>query len=164
MSRTKTTAWALLFLAVGIAITAIGVYRLRIARAAGQWPTATATIVSSDVETRHRSGDATGMRTERGFEYLPRVAYEYSVDGTPYQSDRITFDDLRFDSYVAAKVIADRYAPGSEVSVSYDPQRPEHAVLEPGLSWTAYLVPAFGVVLVLSTVAAWAVPSLREEN
>jgi hypothetical protein len=164
MSKQKTTVWAILFLAVGIAITAFGVYRLRIVRASAKWPTVTATVVSSDVETRHRSGDATGMRTERGFEYLPRIAYEYSVDGVRHQSDRITFDDLRFDNHITAKAIADRYASGSEVSVYYDPEQPGRAVLEPGLSWTAYLLPAFGVVLMLSTVAAWVVPSLRGQN
>ncbi|MHC4082207.1 MAG: DUF3592 domain-containing protein [Planctomycetota bacterium] len=164
MSKQKTTIWAILFLAVGIAITAFGVYRLRIARASGQWPTVTATIVSSDVETRHRSGDATGMRTERGFEYLPRIVYEYSANGARHRADRITFDDLRFDSHLAAKTIADQYAPGTEVTVYYDPERPERAVLEPGLSWTAYLLPAFGAVLMLSTVGAWVVPSLREQN
>jgi hypothetical protein len=164
MSKGKTTAWALLFLAIGVAITAFGLYRLRIAWASSQWPTVTATIISSDVETRHRSGDPTGARTERGFEYIPKVVYEYSVDGKALEADRITFDDLRFDVHLAAKAVADRYAPGSEVSVSYDPERPDRAVLEPGLAWTAYLLPAFGVVLTLSTIAAWIFPSLREEN
>jgi hypothetical protein len=164
MARTRTIRWALLFLAVGVAITAIGVHRLRIARASADWPSVTGTILTSEVESRHRSADATGTRLERGYEYLPRVKYQYRVDGAVHRSTRITFDDLRFDSAIAAQAVADRYAPGSEVPVHYDPAQPDRAILEPGLAWTAYLLPAFGIVLTLSTIAAWMFPALREEN
>ena len=51
-----------------------------------------------------------------------------------------------------------------EVTVWYDPERPDRAILQPGVTLIAYLLPAFGVLLAVSSVLAWIFPWLREDE
>lgn len=110
------------------------------ARASVQWRTAPGRIVSATrKELRGRPP-----------QYLTRVAYAYTVDGREYQGDAIRFADQGSFNAAEAQDILDRYKPGSEVTVHYDPARPSRAVLEPFLDAKSFLL---GVGLTVCSLA-----------
>jgi len=56
-----------------------------------------------------------------------QVKYEYTVSGTRYFGDRISFDFWPNESEQTS-----RYPVGRRVEVRYDPADPRSAILEPG--------------------------------
>jgi hypothetical protein len=83
-----------------------------------------------------------------GKTYWPTIHYRYSVDGTTFSGERVSFRP----SYGRgeAEDAVGRYPAGSRVSVWYRPRDPRTSVLEPN-TWRAGLATLF---LVPSTVAA----------
>lgn len=95
-------------------------------RARETWATTEGRIVASRVEVRSRPG---AERTD--IQYGVHVLYEYTVAGKPYRSERVSFDGTAWRANRgAANADLARYAEGAKVSVFYDPQRPERAVLD----------------------------------
>lgn len=90
-----------------------------------KWPTALGTILSSEVR-RSVSHDSDGDTTTS---YQPVVKYTYSVFGTSYNSQRLTFG-VQNSSHKYAQATVQRYPPNSHVPVHYNPNKPEEAVLE----------------------------------
>ena len=87
------------------------------AKASTNWPTATGTITASGVKTVM-------------FRRQPQIAYSYSVNGTPFSSQRVSFAG----GYKANQVdpILARYPAGAQVAVAHDPLNPAEATLETG--------------------------------
>ena len=90
---------------------------VQLAKASTAWPTTPGTVTAA----------------ERGrvmFRPQPRVAYSYSVNGVSYTGKRISFaagvPGKETDSVLA------RYPVGRAVAVSYAPEKPSEAALEPG--------------------------------
>jgi hypothetical protein len=115
---------------VGIAITLWMVLMFLLVRAvwfsvrSRSWPTTTGKVKQSSVE-------------EVGKQYRESFQYEYTVDGSNYVSNVISFLDLFLLVFMngtrsrrAAKHVVDRYPTGSEVTVYYDRKNPKRAVLE----------------------------------
>jgi Protein of unknown function (DUF3592) len=120
------TAFGILF---GLTLGAIAswfVFRdRRRNRAARAWPGTAGRIVESRVEAKTLPGDRPTIR------FAPRIVYEYAVNGRAHRSERIAFDEVFWSLAAlgaAAKVAG--YPAGAEVTVYYNPQRPEEAVLE----------------------------------
>lgn len=110
------------------------------ARASQRWRTTPGRIVSATrKELRGRPP-----------QYLTRVSYAYTVDGREYESGSIRFADQGSFNDAEAQAILDRYKPGTEVTVHYDPARPSRAVLEPFLDAKSFLL---GVGLTACSVA-----------
>lgn len=93
--------------------------RIDEAWASASWPTAQGEIVEL------RSGRNIGTH----------LRYRYEVAGRTYESGRVRLVEKAWADN--RKQVAERYPEGATVSVAYDPQRPERAVLEPGTSWPA---------------------------
>jgi hypothetical protein len=77
------------------------------------------------------AGRVTAAETKKVmFRRQPQITYSYSVNGTPYTSQRVSFAG----GYKPKEVdpILARYAVGSEVTVAHDPQNPAEATLETG--------------------------------
>ena len=97
----------------------------RQSRAALAWPSTDGRIVESVVEEKHLPGDRPNMR------FAPRIAYEYSVDGRAYRSERVAFGDVFWSlAPQAARAKVARYPRGAQVTVYFNPRRPQEAVLE----------------------------------
>jgi hypothetical protein len=111
------------------------------ARASSSWPTAAGAVISSEVS---HSTDAEG-----GDSYSPEVDYQYQVDGQNIINDQIKFGENSYDSRRRAEEIAANYPVGRQVTVYYDPEQPDKAVLEPGVSAGSYIVLSIGVVFIL---------------
>jgi hypothetical protein len=95
-------------------------------RAREAWATTEGRVVESKVEHRSRPGAG-----RQDLEYGARVVYEYTVAGKTYRSERVSFEGTAWRANrAAAEADQARYAEGAKVSVFYDPQRPDKAVLD----------------------------------
>ena len=124
---------------VGIGTLGYGLVELANAYASTDWPVATGTVVSSSV---------VASRTKSGTNYKPQITFSYEVDGTAHSSDTWSYKDIA-RSRVDADAIARRYPPNGTVQVHYDPASPGSAVLETGAGFETFMLPGFGVVLLL---------------
>lgn len=106
--------------------------------AARSWPTTNGTITSSAVLAGEAADDyrgelltGTDERANIGGtgEYVPRVEYEYRVDGIRYEGDRISWTDGAFSRRSMAATLVGQYPPGTIVELRYDPADPGEAVL-----------------------------------
>lgn len=102
------------------------------AKASKSWPTIKGTIKSSRVITH---------RDKEGTKYSADVVYEYSVNDHTYKSSTIQFGaDFNSGNSSKAYEVINQYPEGMEVQVSYNPEKPEVAVLEPGAFFSSYII------------------------
>lgn len=90
------------------------------------WATTQGVVVESRVEARNEAGaDRPNVR------YGARIAYEYVVNGKTYRSERVSYEGTLWrPTREAAEADRARFAEGQKVSVFYDPEKPERAVLD----------------------------------
>ncbi len=116
------------------------------AEASMRWPRVRGTIVKSSVErhetTRRPRKNSVGPR--RRVRYTANVEFRYVIDGVEHTGANVTFAGaskttndgtkavVEYTKGEAAQEVVARYPVGSDVQVSYDPDRPELSVLEPG--------------------------------
>ena len=132
----------LVFLAVGAGLSWWGWTILQNARASADWPSVEGQITRSLVAY---STDAEG-----GDSYSPEVTFVYvAVDDRSHEGRTIKFGENSYGSERKAQEIINRYPLGQTVTVFYDPENPDKAVLEPGVSNGSYIVLGIGVLFVL---------------
>ena len=114
-----------------LAIAAFLFYRVR--KSGGQtqasqtWPSVMGRVVTSNIEISHSHDSDGGSSTA----YTPRIVYEYEVLGHRYHGDRVNFGaTLGYGNANTAQAVVDRYVPGNNIRVYYDPNNPGEAVLE----------------------------------
>jgi hypothetical protein len=90
---------------------------VKMAKASTTWPTAPGTVTAAGIK-------------KVMFRRQPQIAYTYSVNGTPFTSQRVSFAS----GYKSAEVdsILARYPVGAALTVAHDPQNPGEATLETG--------------------------------
>ena len=76
----------------------------------------------------------------RGRYFIPNVEFRYEVDGQTYTGDRFGGTGIKSKYEEDIYPILDQYARGSKHSVSYNPENPERAVLDPNWNSFPYLV------------------------
>lgn len=108
------------------------------AEASKEWPSTQGVITFSELSKSHNS--------EGNTMYSANVHYTYSVGSNKYNDSNIRTVDGSSSSKRAAKNTVRKYAKGTKVTVFYDPEFPNTAVLEPG---TDFL---FGMLLKLPLV------------
>lgn len=97
------------------------------ARASQQWAETMGVVGASAVQARTSSSGSGGTTTS----HYPEVLYEYTVAGRKYMGQRVNFGSaVGYGNRATAQAIADRYVPGSQVRVYYNPVNPADAVLE----------------------------------
>jgi len=133
-----------IFLLIGVLLTIWGWTILQNARASGSWPTADGIVTRSQVS---HSTDAEG-----GDSYQPQVTYKYSANNTTYENNTIKFGENSYNSRRKADEIAGNYPVGKNVTIYYDPEKPDRSVLEPGVSAGNYIVIGIGVFFILLTI------------
>lgn len=127
------------FLAVGIGLSLWGWSVLQNARVSESWPTASGEVLSSTVRVD---------RDEDGTSYFADVTYRYVVDDLEYASDSVSFGQFGSSDRDHAEGIVARYPVGSQVTVFYDPEDVETAVLEPGVTWSSYMLLGMGILFI----------------
>lgn len=125
------------FLCIGGAMTPFGVRNVLQAQQSQNWPTTTGEVISSAVEVNSDSDGDT---------YRAAVIYTYIAADKNRQSSQVFIGD---DIYTSARRIVDqtvaRYPVGSRVTVYYNPEDPDVAVLETGVRLNSTLFLLMGV-------------------
>jgi hypothetical protein len=121
------------------------------ARASAAWPTVPGKIERTG--TRRTSG------AYRTVFYELTLAYRYEVDGVPYTGDMAQFGPPRVTNRDFIEGLAEKYPVGKDVTVHYDPEAPEIAVLETSdemaaqNAWVIWLL--LGIPIVASMFTGW---------
>ncbi|MCA9129673.1 MAG: DUF3592 domain-containing protein [Planctomycetales bacterium] len=121
-----------IFVAVGAVPLAMGVRGILRARQTLQWPTTEGRILSSSVRSKVSKSRDENRRERLSTYYYTDVEYEYAVEGKTYQGTNIARSDFQSGSQADAEALQERYTKDARVVVSYDPQAPDQAVIEPG--------------------------------
>ena len=127
----------LIFVVVGAIVLFFGVRGLIRANASVDWPTAQGKVIACSVES---SSD------DDGTTYHAEILYEFSVDGTTFNGNRVAYGDYGSSSPSHARSIVNRYPKGKSVTVCYMPEDPEECLLEPGLKAQSWFPPGFGLI------------------
>ena len=105
------------------------------AKASKEWPTVEGVIAHAEL-SKTRDSDGNEM-------YSANINYDYTVDGKQYNSSGINTVNGSTSSQSSVKKTLKKYAEGTKVTVHYDPEFPNTAVLEPGIKFL------FGILLKL---------------
>ncbi|MGL4262361.1 MAG: DUF3592 domain-containing protein [Afipia sp.] len=121
--------YAMLLAPVGLIVFA-AIYKYLEVRAASDWPSVPGKVVMSrpevrDVKVIDSDREAGHYFEERNF---ANVTYEYVIAGQAYRNNRVTIGEDR-GNFEVAETIA-RYPVGTAVTVYYNPNRRNEAVLE----------------------------------
>ncbi len=136
-----------IFFVVGVAVSWWGWRILQNARVSASWPTTSGQIAYSEVRID---------RDEDGTTYHADVTFDYVVDDRRYSADTVNFGEYGSSNRRHAEEIVAQYSVGQAVTVYYNPAEPETAVLEPGVTWSSYLV--LGIGLIFACVSFIMVP------
>jgi hypothetical protein len=116
-------------------------------RQASRWPSTTGrVVVSTVVSHKRRPGEAGYNFGDKELSNEPSVEYEYQVNGRTYRGKRITIDE-KTAGFELEGILA-RYPVGASVTVYYNPDYPEFALLERDLPWDKMLE-GFGCLMLL---------------
>ena len=114
------------------------------AEASQSWPSASGRITESYVR-REDSTDSDGYPTTS---YYPEVRYEYDLLGATYTGDKIAFGAKTGNSsQKKTQEALAQYPVGKSVTVYYDPNNREDAVLERRVGGKVFLI--IGIVFLL---------------
>ena len=152
----------LIFL-LGSAFLVYGIYPFYFGVVTRRWPTTSGIIISSDVKKEKssyvRMSSAHASRSPNGYHAV--VNYKYAVNQKEFESNRIIHNPLGagvyFSDHIPNECIK-KYHPGKNVTVFYDPAKPEYAILEPGvnISFSSYITyilsGSFGIFLILVSI------------
>jgi hypothetical protein len=116
-----------LFISLSLAWLVFGAIGFTKAVTSYKWPTTDGTVVSAQVVR------PTGKSTK----YIAEIGYSYQVGGKEYVSKKFKATSARGTSGWAKQVV-EQHPVGSMVSVHYNPNKPQDAVLEPGLQSDNY--------------------------
>lgn len=111
------------------------------------WPITPAIIAESHVEKTYRHANVSHGSPRRPM-YTPRVKYAYHVADVDYRNDAISPVGSGSRHPTAAQSTVDRYPPGHQCDVRYNPDRPQEAYLEPGNINDARLFAIVGTVAI----------------
>jgi len=129
--------FSLVFLIVAIGALWWGATTARNASVSKNWPAVPGTITVSQVAI---------STDDDGTTYYADVQYKYVVNDRWYTADTVNFGEYGSGSRSRVDKIVARYPPGSQAAVYYNPDDPDTAVLEPGVSWGSY----FGFLMSLA--------------
>lgn len=140
----------LVFLVTGAVIAFFGIRGLVRANASVGWPSTEGRIVESSVGSKTSSGS-----NRSGITYHAEILYEFTVDGTLFQGNRVAYGDYGSSNISHARSIVNHYPEGKEITVHYMPGNPEESLLEPGVQAQAWLMPAFGLIFFVAGSLVW---------
>jgi len=132
----------LIFILVGAGTGFFGVRGLIRANASTNWPTAEGRVMASSVDRRRSSSSNGGSSTT----YHAEILYEYSVDDTTFDGNRVAYGDYGSSSPSHARRVVNRYPVGKTVMVHYMSDNPEESLLEPGIQLQSWFLPGFGLL------------------
>ena len=137
-------AGAVIFIAMGVVIALFAYTTYKTSVQSKTWPMVNGSIIKSEIE-QHTSTTGEGADKKTTVQEYAKIAYQYSVAGQRYESNKISFSLPSGN----AKQLVSRYPKGKLVPVYYNPAKPKQAVLVPGSSGLNYVPYIFAGVFVL---------------
>lgn len=135
-----------LFVILGTAGVLWGITDLLSGLKSAGWPTRQGKVLESKVETYQTTGHRNKIHETM---YTAKVIYEYTVGGRPRQGDRVRFGHVDTSDIVDARRIVAHYPKGQDVTVHYDPDRPERSVLEAGVGPRVWILLGGGLFFIM---------------
>lgn len=133
----------LVFFAVGAGLMVWGGIIVRNASESKGWPLAQGEIIASYVKT---SDDQDGIT------YFADIEFQYVVNDRRLTADTVNFGEYGTSNRNHAADIVAKYPVGKVVNVYYNPEEPETAVLEPGVTWSSYVLLLMGLLFIILPV------------
>jgi hypothetical protein len=154
------TGIGLSFMVVGSGFIAIGYLQLNNAQDSLKWPTTGGVIISSEIKKSEYENSTT---------YHANVLYKYAVGEKLYSSERVSFGQYGSNDPEHARSIVRRYEKGQNISVYFNPADPNKSVLEPGVSWGAYIflgmsIGFFGLGAFTAVLFGFIAPKLEQKR
>lgn len=120
---------------IGLIVLSFTAPRVLAAVASLRWPTAEGVVVESQVLTEGEAREYAGLghsqqASETG--YVPLIHYQFTVDGTKYESARVSPFDGTISRRRWASALVDRYPRNRYFSLRYDSADPSRSYLR---SW-----------------------------
>lgn len=125
----------------GIFMLAWGGYEIKASHKTGSWPSTEGTITSSSVHKEIRRESGKTVTT-----YYPSVQYRYHIGDRQHTSYRIAFGNVSGGLQKFAQKVVARYPSGQKVTVYYNPDEPQYAILETGFTWNSLFIFLGGIV------------------
>ena len=116
---------SLLLLGFGVLLTYWGSTQLRLAYQTHAWPATPGTILKANVIEQIQTNNDQPFT-----EYYPDITYQYTVGDKTYEASRVQAGPQRTIGSDGADKLRYRYPKGTDVTVYYNPQNPQQAVLE----------------------------------
>jgi hypothetical protein len=153
MVRLLTIPLFLFLMMFSIVWTAIAVIVMARSLRSTSWPRAVGTVLAAEAR-RIVSRTTTSGQPVDSVTYEPYITYAYSVGGRQYEHDTFAAAVASTSREpAAAEAIVGRYPVGHQVTVFYDPARPDDAVLVPVGSRGNWFFLVFGCVLFAASIA-----------
>jgi len=121
------------------------------ARASLKWPRVEGEVIHSSIQSESQSRRTGGGSSTT---YRARVIYEYAVDGTTYNGERVAYGESATGNSSDAEMITEKYPKGKRVLAYHRPDSHEESVLEPGQTglpwfflWLGLVFLFIGIVL-----------------
>ncbi len=141
----------LLFVIVGAVILFFGVRQIQNAQASETWPSVEGVVTVSELgrQTGSSSRTGTGTRRRESTTYSADISYDYAVGGVEYVNGTVRFGQVNTSSPSDARAMLKKYPVGAPVTVYYNPENPQIAVLEPGVGVATWFLPGFGALFLV---------------
>lgn len=126
-----------------------------------RWPKTEGVVVDSAVLTEREAREYAGIGPSGGESetgYVPLIRYQFTVDGTTYESARVSPFDGKISRRRWARALVDRYPRNKHLSLRYDPADPTRSYLRPWVRSKYVLFLGIGAVFLVG--AAWFVAGL----
>lgn len=119
--------------AIGICAICFFVFLLIRSLDSIKWNQTDGRILSSSVEKLGNTKDTSG--------YTRKISYTYDVNNNTFISKRVFYGDSLYRmTSLNLKDTMKKYPKDKEIKVHYNPNKPNHSVLEPGVNSKIYLL------------------------
>lgn len=132
-----------LFFLLVVIFGIIGFVNRNKAKKAGGWPSIQGKVIEARLE-EHANSDPEDFSMAN---FRPVITYQYEVNGKVYNSNKTGMIPMNYDQKTAQKKL-DAFPLGSALTVYYNPEKPEEALLNPSKT-TANIFLIIGIVAVV---------------
>ncbi|WP_407947778.1 DUF3592 domain-containing protein [Pontiella desulfatans] len=137
------------FILFGYSAFKYGISRLIKSLKSRSWPTTIGSVSYSELH-KLRS-QKTGIQ----YQYKPRIRYEFIANDQVLSSNKIFFGEYTSSNKSRIESLLSKYPLGSDVTVIYNPDNPEEAILEPIISIGTIFSLIAGIVFTGSSYLAF---------
>ena len=149
--RAIITLAVLVFVGVGLFYTHMGLTRAQEGWASHSWPTSTGIVTSTNVAKVTSTSSSGPGKSSTSTSYFASVNTRYQVNDVEYTTRQIALGENQYFFKFSANWAISSYEQGDEVTIYYNPEDPEQAVLDPGLTFELVvpLLVGFGIVIAI---------------